>query len=282
LQCQRPDNWPLADNRFELGCWRNLGQLRLFSYNILDGGEGRADPLAEVIEAQRADVVALIEADNADVLDRISKRLKMDLIAGQGEKHAVALLSRFPIIHTINHALLRKKPDCLLEAVVRTPANEELTLGVLHLHAHAREQDESIREEELESILEVFEPHRRQRRPHLLVGDFNANSPFQTIEIEKCKPSTREEWRQNGGHIPRRAIQQVLTAGYLDSYYTLKQEQAKTTGTFSTQFPGQRVDYIFTHALPVSRLKDAWIEHDRLAKYASDHFPIGLEIGDET
>jgi endonuclease/exonuclease/phosphatase family metal-dependent hydrolase len=110
------------------------------------------------------------------------------------------------------------------------------------------------------------------------MGDFNANSPFQQIEIEKCKPSTREEWRQNGGSIPRHAIQKVLTAGYLDSYYTLKPEQAKTTGTFSTQFPGQRVDYIFTYAIPPFRLKDAWIEQDRLAKYASDHFPIGLEI----
>ena len=50
------------------------------------------------------------------------------------------------------------------------------------------------------------------------------------------------------------------------------------TGTFSTQYPGQRVDYIFTHTILHSRFKDAWIEQDRLAKYASDHFPIGLEL----
>jgi endonuclease/exonuclease/phosphatase family metal-dependent hydrolase len=261
----------LAKSRF-------FGALRLFSYNILDGGEGRADPLAEVIEAQRADVVALIEADNSDVLNRISKRLKMDIIVGQGKRHAVALLSRFPIIQTINHGALGEKPDCLLEALIRTPAGEEVTLGILHLHPHAREQDEAIREEELDSVLQIFELHRRQRKPHLLVGDFNADSPTQMLDMEKCKPSTREEWRQNGGHIPRRAIQKLLTAGYLDSYFALKPEQAKSTGTFTTQFPGQRVDYIFTYGLPPSRLKDAWIEQDRLAKYASDHFPIGLEI----
>ena len=34
--------------------------MRLVSYNILDGGEGRADPLAEVIEAQRPDVIGLV------------------------------------------------------------------------------------------------------------------------------------------------------------------------------------------------------------------------------
>jgi endonuclease/exonuclease/phosphatase family metal-dependent hydrolase len=252
--------------------------LRVFSYNILDGGEGRADPLGEVIEAQRAEVVALIEADNPDVLDRISRRLKMDLIVAQGKRHAVALLSRFPIVHTINHAALRDKPDCLLEALIRTPTNQEFTLGVLHLHPHAREQDELIREEELDNVLAVFESLRRQRKPHLLLGDFNANSPTQVLDMERCKPGTREEWRQNGGHIPRRAIQKLLTAGYFDAYYTLKPEQAKTTGTFSTQYPGQRVDYIFTHSILHSHYKDAWIEQDRLAKYASDHFPIGLEI----
>ena len=35
--------------------------MRLVSYNILDGGTGRADKLADVIAAQRADLVALIE-----------------------------------------------------------------------------------------------------------------------------------------------------------------------------------------------------------------------------
>ena len=36
--------------------------MRICSYNILDGGEGRADPLAEVILAQRPDIVAIVEA----------------------------------------------------------------------------------------------------------------------------------------------------------------------------------------------------------------------------
>jgi len=34
--------------------------MRVVSYNILTGGEGRADPLAEVLLAQRADVIALV------------------------------------------------------------------------------------------------------------------------------------------------------------------------------------------------------------------------------
>ena len=202
----------------------------------------------------------------------------MDLIVAPGKRHSVALLSRFPIIHNINHAASHPKPACLLEARVRAPSGEEFTFGILHLHPHALERDEAIREEELDIVLQIFEPHRRQRKPHFLMGDFNANSPYQQIEIEKCKPSTRDEWRKNGGHLPRRAIQKVLTAGYLDSLHTVRPDYAATTGTFSTQYAGQRVDYIFTSNIPESRLNNAWIEQDRLAKYASDHFPVGLEI----
>ena len=48
--------------------------------------------------------------------------------------------------------------------------------------------------------------------------------------------------------------------------------------SFNTQHPGQRVDYIFTHGVDAKAVRSAWIETDRLAKYASDHFPIGAEI----
>jgi endonuclease/exonuclease/phosphatase family metal-dependent hydrolase len=38
------------------------------------------------------------------------------------------------------------------------------------------------------------------------------------------------------------------------------------------------VDYVFAYGIEKTALIDAWIEKDRLAKYASDHFPIGLEV----
>ena len=58
--------------------------MRIVSYNILDGGEGRADPLAEVIEAQRPDVVALVEATDLTVIERIARRLGFDYVHAPG------------------------------------------------------------------------------------------------------------------------------------------------------------------------------------------------------
>jgi endonuclease/exonuclease/phosphatase family metal-dependent hydrolase len=289
--------------------------MRLVSYNILDGGEGRADPLAEVIEAQRADIVCLVEADNLEVIERIANRLKMDFIHAPGRKSAAALMSRWPISKTINHGLLLSRSSttkalspalsqstgkggnslssspstlaedrgegpekCFLEAEVIETTNRVWTIGVLHLHAHAREEDEQQRERETDGGLDAFARHRSTNRPHLLIGDFNSNSPAQQIDPVRCYPTTREEWHANGGQIPRRVVQKILDAGYVDTFAAFDPNAAKNNGTFTTQFPGQRVDYVFSFGFENSSIRNAWIEYDRLAKYASDHFPIGVEI----
>src|SRR6476646_8498551 len=109
--------------------------MRIVSYNILDGGEGRADPLAEVIEAQRPDVVALVEAEDLTVVERIAKRLKMDFVYAAGNSHASVLMSRDPIRESINHAPLHRDLEkSFVTAKVATPEFGDLTIGVVHLH----------------------------------------------------------------------------------------------------------------------------------------------------
>ena len=253
--------------------------LRLFSYNILDGGEGRADPLAEVILAQKADIVALVEADNIDVLNRIGSRLSMDFVHAQGRKHVSAIFSRWTIRDSINHAALTKKlANSFVEATIIEPSGREWIIGALHFSAHALDKDETNREKELKYVLECTSRYRVDNRPHILCGDFNSNAPSQQIDPAKCKPATRKEWKANGGQIPRRVIQRMLDSRYIDSLRAFNPQVADTTGTFTTQFPGQRIDYIFTYGIDAKSVKSAWIEQDRLAKYASDHFTIGAEI----
>jgi endonuclease/exonuclease/phosphatase family metal-dependent hydrolase len=221
-----------------------------------------------------------VEAEDLTVVERIAKRLKMDFVHAPGNSHASVLMSRWTIRESINHAPLRRELEkSLLEATVATPAFGDVSFGVVHLHAHAREADETQRERELAVLLDVFRTHRDGARPHVICGDFNANAASQRIEIARTKERTRNDAEANGGTLPRRVVQKMLEAGYVDSLYAVSHEVAETTGTFSTQFPGQRVDYIFTHGFALPRLRKAWIEQDRLATYASDHYPVGLEIG---
>src|SRR4051812_25525307 len=168
--------------------------MRIASYNILTGGEGRADPLIEVLLAQRADVIGLVEAEDPAVLERIARRLDMDYVQAIGNKSgASALLSRFPIRDSINHAALQ--PDLsksLLQATIDAPGGATWHFGVVHLPARAGEDDERQRESELAIVLETFAPLRAAKTSHILLGDFNANSPVQEIDLARCKPKTRE------------------------------------------------------------------------------------------
>src|SRR5687768_8144056 len=131
--------------------------MRIVSYNILEGGGGRADKLADVIRSQRPDVVCLVEAEDDAVLATLADRLEVDFVPAPGNKRASALLTRWTIRDSINHAPGHKAlTKSLLEATVLTPAGEEWVFGVAHFHAHAGEEDERKREAELDVVLGVF------------------------------------------------------------------------------------------------------------------------------
>lgn len=253
--------------------------MRLVSYNILDGGLGRADPIGEILEANRPDVCVVVEADDLAVVDRLANRLHMDYVHAAKAGHGGAVLSRHPIRDSINHALLIPAiAKTFLQATVQLPGGSTLGVFAVHLHAKAYREDEDIRLRELEAVLAVTRQLRESGQPHILCGDFNANSPAQQIDMAKVKPSTREAMEANAGQLPRAAIARVLQEGYVDTLHHVRGDEARHSGTFNTHHPGQRVDYIFTHGVPAGSIRSAWIETDRLATFASDHYPIGAEL----
>lgn len=263
-------NWalnPLSD----AGC------MRISSYNILNGGVGRADPIGEVLEAQRADVIVLVEADDDWVVQRIARRLRMDVVVAPGEKHSVAVLSRLPIRASINRAALAPDgPRSWAEAHLDlNDGREPFVVMAVHLTPRATNQNEQKRLAELAHVLAATESLRRSNRPHVIAGDFNANAPQQRIDIARCKDATQKAYADNGQSIPRDAIELLLSHGYIDTLAAARGDAAFDAATFTTHQPGQRVDYVFTYGAEPS---EAWIEQDRLATYASDHYPIGAQV----
>ena len=247
--------------------------MRVVSYNIYEGGVGRADPIAEVLLAQRADVVALVEADDAEVLDRIAWRLGFDCVVAEGKDgRTAALLTRGRIVESVNHVAVSRDaadaPRSFLEAVV-TVGGATLAVGVVHLTARAGEANEATREREVGFVLDALAPRRAANDPHALVGDFNAVSPAQTLDRDRLPEKVRDAYDAANGDLPRRAIAKLLDAGYADAL------AAGDAMTFTTLQPGLRYDYVFAFGATVA---EAWVEQDRLAVYASDHFPVGADV----
>jgi hypothetical protein len=96
-------------------------RVTLISYNLMNGGEGRADPLAEVMLASRPDIVGVHEATDISVLRRLSDRLSMDFVYADSTGGCVAVFSRFPIIDSRNDALAHRSTNPMLTATLGIP-----------------------------------------------------------------------------------------------------------------------------------------------------------------
>jgi exodeoxyribonuclease III len=80
--------------------------LKILSYNLYNGGNNRLPLLANLIQSQRPDVVALQEATSRSNAESLANRLKMDLIFGEAKSgFHVAWLSRMPVLRSENHRL---------------------------------------------------------------------------------------------------------------------------------------------------------------------------------
>lgn len=259
--------------------------MRLLTYNILEGGTGRIDPLAEVIRLAGADVCILQETWDAELFHKLADRLGVDRFLAENPKNpngAVGLLSRLPIREAINHAPLdaRITRGAFSAEIEGPPAieNHHSNISVLGLHLHARPAfaDEAIRLSELSAVLEIAGSLPRR---HLLAGDFNSHHPAQRIDLEKLWRSCRERIAGQKDQFPREVVSRILAAGYLDAH-ALGHTPEQFGESLSTAHPAMRVDYFFISPDLAPSVKSCGIFKPEIARFASDHFPVLMELGD--
>lgn len=171
---------------------------RIVSYNILAGGYNlqksgsstrRVQQLTRIIRSAQPDIVGVVEATHPSmqqrpwVVEEIAEELGMQLMMGADAAHKhdyqLALLTRLPIIHTKVHhwpGIINKAP---LEVCVQEADGQQLTVLVTHLTAafNRGRAGSHIRVREARAIVNILEPLRQQRSPHVLMGDFNSLAP---------------------------------------------------------------------------------------------------------
>jgi exodeoxyribonuclease III len=249
--------------------------MRILSYNILAGGEERLPHLARVIENQRPDAVALLEARSRAHIEELAQQLQMELIFGEannGLDH-VAWLSRLPVIRAENHRL-PIFAKTLLELDLSWEGTP-LALFATHLKAGRDRQKEQHRVAEIQAALTILQA--RGNQPHLLVGDLNALHP--TDQPNTAMYLATEPWEQGDDlhdAYMRQAISLLLAAGYVDCYREL--HPTAPGYTYKLPTPALRLDYIFAVPSLIKRLSTCDIVTDADAEGASDHFPIWVEF----
>lgn len=170
---------------------QGLADLRIMSYNLHQGfnTSGRLDveALAQVIEAEKPDILALQEVSRGwvvdgslDLLAWLSSRLEMPYVSGPTAdgQWGNAVLSRYPIVASRNIPLPGQ--DLPLR---RAYLDVEVDLGgevlrVLATHLHHVGADEEIRELQAELLLMGWSGTPRT----VLLGDLNATPESSTMQ----------------------------------------------------------------------------------------------------
>ena len=273
--------------------------MRLLTYNIhgwrtMDD-QPNLNALSDVILATEADIVGLNEvfhprvAAGSDLpaLEALAERLGMNYVFGPcirwpaqddmpASAYGNALLSRWPIIASAAHHLTTvedEEPRGLLEARVQLPSGRDFTVYQTHLGYH----DEDVRLVQLRSVRAWTV--RDRNRPHVVMGDFNAISPWDFVgRKEKLVDLSHHPKGSNlcGGEEGPRVIAQMEKAGYTDSY---RLHGPPSQGSFipATDQP-IRIDYIFASQPLAPRVTRCEIVQEAAGIEASDHRPLLADI----
>jgi endonuclease/exonuclease/phosphatase family metal-dependent hydrolase len=222
--------------------------MRLLTYNIRQGGAGREEQLAEVIRGANPDVVALQEATEPVVVERIAALAGFPFFGSQ-RGHSTGFLSRVPVI---NHAW--RHPRRTRHAILEVSLGEDLPrLFVVHLRAWFSNWTEQQRLRELRGVLAGIQEQLKREKDafafHLLAGDFNALAPGEVFDSSPMPAWIRGMVWLNGRDIARHTITHMGTEGYLDAWRSVHPDAGQQPGyTFPVWSPHVRLDYVFTPA----------------------------------
>jgi len=286
--------------------------MRIATYNI--HGWRTADGLpnwqqvADVLRATGADIIGLNEvyhplreeeglAREAEgpnshsltpLLERVAGELRMHSIFGPclrwpatdempEKSYGNGLLSRWPIIASAAHHLTpvpEKEQRGLLEGRILLPDGRNFTAYVTHLD----HTDEASRLIQLRALRTWT--IRDRNRPHIVMGDFNAVSPWDFADrpddlqrLVENHPPSGPLMQESGMQV----IPQMEKAGYTDAMRAAGQPGQ---GTFIRAAASLRIDYIFLSQSLAPSLRGVEVWQEEPGHEASDHRPVIAEIGD--
>ncbi|MEP7067579.1 MAG: endonuclease/exonuclease/phosphatase family protein [Gemmatimonadota bacterium] len=255
--------------------------MRLLTYNIREGGVGRAAQIAEVIKAASPDVVALQEARDPVVVEQIARLAGFDYW-GSRRSHSTGFLSK---VRVLKHEW-RQPPRTRHALLEVSLADGFPRLFVLHLRAWFSKWSERQRARELRGLLDgIQEQLVREQEAfsfHVLAGDFNALAPGEKFDSSPMPRWIRGMIWLSGRDIARSTIAMMQSEGYVDAWRTLYSDHENDPGyTFPVWHPHVRLDYVFTPARYASRFTSCEVRRaPEVVRAASDHFPLLVDLSD--
>ncbi|MBC8003100.1 MAG: endonuclease/exonuclease/phosphatase family protein [Opitutaceae bacterium] len=245
-------------SRAKSGAGSTTNSFRVMTYNIHhgEGLDGKVDLLriAQLIAAERADIVALQEVDKGvqrtarrDLPEELAALTGMTCVFSnnyhfQGGEYGNAVLTRFPVTSWINsrYKMIRTgEQRGLLQLRLRVHGHD---LIFMNTHIDYR-KDDTERRMNVEEIRQSLA--RYPGLPVIICGDFNTE--------------------------PDSATYQMMKQLFSDSWETVGQGEGFS---YPAGKPVKRIDYIFVRGSNAPKAVNAWVPQSD----ASDHAPVVAEF----
>ncbi|MFN8413224.1 MAG: endonuclease/exonuclease/phosphatase family protein [Anaerolineales bacterium] len=250
-------------------------QIRVMTYNILNGGQTRENSILDVIQTAKPDVIILQEVFSDELLKFLSDALGMDYYMGAGnKKRKVALLSKLPIHSFKNHHPLFPIWRNFIDAEVEIEPNKTINIIGVHPIANLGFPFEIWRFWETKHILNYVQKSKIESC--LIAGDFNAIAPKEKVKTENMPNWLKWIIYLQGNRVYHFSLQALISAGFTDCFRLLNSDAGFT---LPPPTPNARLDYIFANDKMKNHLKNCWVVRDpKSTNLASDHYPVMAEF----
>jgi exodeoxyribonuclease-3 len=255
--------------------------LRVMTWNIKAGGDGRLGMIASVIEHERPHILALQELRD---FDRNGGRRMTGLadaigmtshLARSAFGQPVAVLVR-PPLRIAGRATVRWRLHHAAAVALVATGRGPLTVVSAHLNP--------------------FSPYRRMReacwlaaryasaRRHVvLAGDLNALDPGadHADELARLPALYRRRHQDPTGAADTRAIAAFGAAGLVDLWPRVGAGDGRTAPTSAgggAEFSGMRLDYVLATASAAEHARAGHVARGGAAEHASDHYPVVVDF----
>ena len=230
---------------------------RVMTYNIRHGVgmDNKLDlpRIAEVIQREKADIVALQEVDKGvartsrrDLTTELAKLTGMTGVFSnnhkyQGGDYGNAILSRFPVLQQTNfhYQMIRPNEQRGVLQLVLDVHGKKLLFMCTHIDYRQEDEERKMNVVELKGIVAAH-----AKMPIILCGDFNS-TPDSKIH-EMAKKFLADSWELIGSGVG---------------------------STFPSDKPDRRIDYIWISPESIRPIK-IWVPKSD----ASDHVPVAGEF----
>ena len=253
--------------------------VKLMTYNLLNGGENGIDKIIEIIKNELPDFLTINEANS--FTDNDFKILKDVATAGNFVNYKLALSGQYNCHVAVFSRYLWKCVEeirpvdraCLL-AEFDTSLGK-LSVGGLHLTPYT--EDRRITE------IDLITRAQSKYENKILMGDMNSLTEEDGYDEEMIKGFNEKQIKKftAGGKFRFDAMKRIMSSGYVDPAVILKKNKIYTAPTSINEYgvhTNMRLDYILVSKTLRKNIGEYNVVKNVLSEVCSDHYPVTLEL----